>query len=160
MNRPAFVKRLISSVPGNWELRWDGLDTFHFHICSPTIGSMLSPFNYSINRHLHSAQHVIVWYYRGARLIVPRFWTSKIEQIGGLWVIEPLSGLLIPRPEYSVNWGATLKAIKMLILLQISDGVGLLDWFRDHGNDEKSVKPEFDLYRVRQQVDVFLLHRK
>ena len=61
-------------------------------------------------------------------------------------MIEPLSGLLIPRPEYSVNWGATLKAIKMLILLQISDGVGLLDLFRDHGNDEKSVTPEFGLY--------------
>ena len=42
-------------------------------------------------------------------------------------MIEPLSGLLIPRPEYSVNLGANLEAIKKLILLQISDGVGLLD---------------------------------
>ena len=33
--------------------------------------------------------------YRGARLIVPRFWNSKFERIRGIWTIEPLRGLLI-----------------------------------------------------------------
>ena len=34
-------------------------------------------------------------WYRGARLIVPRFWNSKFERIRGIWTIEPLRGLLI-----------------------------------------------------------------
>ena len=40
---------------------------------------------------LHSVRHIkeqvrkgFDWLYRGARLIVPRFWNSKFEQIGGL----------------------------------------------------------------------------
>ena len=52
--------------------------------------------------------------YRGARLIVPRFWNSKFERIRGIWMIEPLRGLLI---EHHSKKGYEREKVKVAYLL-------------------------------------------